>query len=373
MRIAVVNATGGGLSGGYLKYLSAILPRIEGDRRVDRLELFLPQSIARSGLVDHDAHSWPINDAANGFPQLRVKLREMRPDVVFVPTARWIEGLDSPVVAMVRNMEPLSIPFSPRDPVEIARNLGRRYAAYRSCTRSAGVIAVSMFVQDFLKEKWHIPSENLALVYHGVSLQEEQDLLFRPDGVQVLAGRQFLFTAGSIRPARGLEDAIGALADIAKENPSVGLAIAGSIDRRMGGYSARLHGLAKRLGCGDRVWWLGPLDVKAMTWAFKNCIAFLMTSRTEACPNTALEAMAQGCICVSTDAPPMPEMFGQAARYYRARDSQSLSKALSLVLRGDPRSIGEMRRNALDRAAQFSWDTTARSTVDFLQTRARQK
>jgi len=92
-----------------------------------------------------------------------------------------------------------------------------------------------------------------------------------------------------------------------------------------------------------------------------------MTSRVEACPNIALEAMAHGCVCVSTDNPPMPEMFGDAAQYYRAGASDQLAQHIrdAQVLPADQRQ--EIRRDALARAGKFTWDLCCQRTIEQLQ------
>ena len=42
MRIAIINLTGGGMSGGYRKYVRNILLLIQSDNRVTSLDVFIP-------------------------------------------------------------------------------------------------------------------------------------------------------------------------------------------------------------------------------------------------------------------------------------------------------------------------------------------
>jgi len=369
MHIAILNITGGSLSGGYAKYLDEIVPRLSADSRVKRVDLFLPSEASVQRASFPEARTLSPADARVGFRELRRELARTRPDVVFIPTARWLDCGQIPVVSMVRNMEPLTIPLSPRHPVEIARNLVRRRVAYRSCVRSDGVIAVSQFVSDFVTEKWRIPAERVSVIHHGVDhAQRAGDESFRPDNFPPQA--RFVFTAGSIRPARGLEDVITALGRLKSEGEPVHLAIAGAIDRGMGRYRNHLQDLAIRTDCVDRVHWLGALDASAMRWFYRHCAAFVMTSRAEACPNVALEAMAHGCNCVSTDQPPMPEMFAETAAYYRAGDGGSLARALEARLSLGSEALAETRKAATLRARIFSWDCAASRTVDFLAGRS---
>jgi glycosyltransferase involved in cell wall biosynthesis len=116
-----------------------------------------------------------------------------------------------------------------------------------------------------------------------------------------------------------------------------------------------------------RVRFTGVLNRDEMTWCYRNCSAFLMTSRVEACPNIALEAMGHGCLCVSTSNPPMPEIFQDTALYYPAGDAEALAQKVlhSLQLSGSHREV--IRRFAVARAAEFTWEACCDHTVCELQ------
>jgi glycosyltransferase involved in cell wall biosynthesis len=339
MHVAIVNLTAGGLSGGYRKYLQAVVPHLRRDRRVSRVDVYLPE-MERPPAIEADAvRHFPSRDDARRW------IAESRPDVVFVPTAQALD-CGRPVVSMVRNMEPLSVPFEGNPWSERARNVLRASAARRAAVRADRIIAVSRHVRDFLVGRWGIDPAKVGVVYHGVEAGDEERRPAGLDGVE-----RFLFTAGSIRPARGLDD----LTEIGGT-----LVIAGDVDPRMERYA---RGLRERLR-GRDVRWLGRLDAAEMAWCFRRCRAFVMTSRAEACPNTVLEAMAEGCISISTDCAPMPEFFGDAAVYYAARDARNLAARVAAL---DATDTGALRERAFARARDFTWEATASQTVDQLE------
>jgi glycosyltransferase involved in cell wall biosynthesis len=104
-----------------------------------------------------------------------------------------------------------------------------------------------------------------------------------------------------------------------------------------------------------------------MTWCFRRCAAFLMTSRVEACPNTALEALAAGAITISVRNPPMPEFFRSAAVYYDAGFPEQLAAATERGLAFSREDQKRMRNEAQNRAAYFTWEKTAEHTVSELE------
>jgi glycosyltransferase involved in cell wall biosynthesis len=220
MRVAVVHLTGGGFSGGYRKYLDRLVPLLAEDGRVGALEVFGPGST-------------------------RQVLSQLVPDVVFIPTARWANFGPAPVVAMVRNMEPLTVPFGGNPPGERLKNMARARAAKRACRRSDRIIAVSAYVRDFLAGRWAVESSKIGVVEHGVDPPLAEAPRPRALGADVAA--PFLFTAGSLRPARGLEDAIRALGTLRERGLSPTLVVAGS-SAGSNGYENRMRQLAADCG-----------------------------------------------------------------------------------------------------------------------------
>lgn len=364
MHIAVVNLTNGGLSGGYRKYLDQLVPRWARDARCTRLSVYLPASVARpADVAGASIEQWPEGEQRRGFAWVRRRIAETQPDVVFIPTARKISAVGCPLVTMVRNMEPLLVPFQGNTPRECLKNVARYVSAWRACHGVARVLAVSQHVRGFLMSRWRLPSERVGVVYHGVEPVTGLTEARCPAALADRGARRFLFTAGSIRPARGLEDLLRALPEIRRTQPELRLYIGGAPTPDARGHAERMRGLARSLGVGDSVVWLGHLGRSEMAWCFGQCEAFVMTSRAEACPNTLLEAMAHGCGIISTDCSPMPEFAGECALYYRPGDAAMLAARVAAELSGDPAGRGGRRTRARELVARFTWDKTAEQTI----------
>ena len=357
MRIALLTLTRGNVSGGFRKYLDRLVPLLRVEPGVECLEVFVPPPMVRTGY-----RTWPQGDDMCGFRELRRAVAALEPDVIFIPTARVLRAGRTPVVTMVRNMEPLEVPFGGNTLAEGLKNVARAAAARVACRRSDRVIAVSRHVRDFLVQRWHIPEQRIGTVYHGIDLPRHDRPEHEP--VSPLTQERFLFTAGSIRPARGLEDVIEAMAELPED---LHLVVAGAVDRGAEHYAARMRSLAERKHLSARIRWAGHLDAVSMSWCFRNAAAFVMTSRAEACPNIVLEAMANGAVSISTDHPPMPEFFGDTAGYYSERDPRHLAVQLGHVLEMTESAREQRRHAAQARVAHFTWEATARATVAELQ------
>ena len=133
MRIAFINLTSGGMSGGPVKYTKRITPLLRHSALVSNLWTF---SHPRTAPLFADSPSldmqfWPEDDDVRNFPSLRQRIRELAPDVVFIAAARWI-GFGLPTVVMIRNMEPFLCPIAGNPPAEVGRNLLRLAADRKS-------------------------------------------------------------------------------------------------------------------------------------------------------------------------------------------------------------------------------------------------
>src|SRR6185295_12725507 len=117
-----------------------------------------------------DVRTWDPGDNAARTALVRQVIGSA-PDVVFVPTARYTRFGEVPVVTMVRNMEPLTVPFDGNSWSEGLKNLARAWEARRACRRATRVIAVSEHVRNFIVSRWKIETNRVGTVYHGVDDQ----------------------------------------------------------------------------------------------------------------------------------------------------------------------------------------------------------
>jgi glycosyltransferase involved in cell wall biosynthesis len=65
----------------------------------------------------------------------------------------------------------------------------------------------------------------------------------------------------------------------------------------------------------------------------------------------------------------LPEVAGDAARLVNPFDVAELREAIRELLE-TPGAAADLRRRSIERAAQFSWRTTARGTVELYETAA---
>jgi len=121
---------------------------------------------------------------------------------------------------------------------------------------------------------------------------------------------------------------------------------------------------------GHGIEWLGRLDDADLVRHYREADAFLFPSLYEGFGLPPLEAMACGCPVLLSDAASLPEVGGPpydprsagsdgAALYFDPASGESIAAALEGFLGLSDRQRADLRRNALARAALFSWESVA--------------
>nr|WP_236638368.1 glycosyltransferase [Mangrovicoccus ximenensis] len=198
------------------------------------------------------------------------------------------------------------------------------------------------------------PGAAVHLLYHGLDLER-----FPPAAPAVRdgGGPVRILAIGRAVPKKGFDTILSALAQLPPE-------LDWTFEHAGGGAGLdRLKKHAARLGLGDRVRWLGPLDQTAILALYRRSDIFVMGSRAhsdgdrDGLPNVLVEAASQGMACVATRFTAIPEFIddGGNGLLVPPEDSEAMSAAIARLIR-DP----GLRRELGTRAAE-----TVRSQYDF--------
>ncbi len=124
-----------------------------------------------------------------------------------------------------------------------------------------------------------------------------------------------------------------------------------------------LHAEIARLGIEPYVHWIGPVDEADKPGVYRLASAFVFPSRYEGFGLGPLESMACGTPTIAADASSIPEVVGDGAYLVDPDDSRALGGAIIATLIQD--DLRESLRNlGLARASHFTWQRTARETLD---------
>ncbi len=379
MRIAI-----NGLSarfGGGLAYLRNLLEHLS---RIDRENIYVVfSSPEKRDSFTMDAPNFSVT--VPGFPGKAIVRRAIWEQIVLPALIRrhkidllFSPGGIAPIflprgckrVNMVQNMAPFSDELLKSYPISkrklrflILRKLYPFFAA-----RSDANIFISLDGLKTLQNFMELESGKSKVIYHG------RDKLFKPvpgdiaaDFVRVqygIDGDFILYVSNIARYKKQLEvvKAYHILRSrIAETGRSVRLVLAGIMVEPS--YYREVLTLTDRLGIRDEVAYLGRVPQDHLPYLYSAASVFVFASVCENCPNILIEAMACGAPIVSSNPGPMPEICDDAALYFNPTDPADIADKMRQVLTNE-QIRQNLVRNALGNVKRFSWEETARRTLE---------
>jgi glycosyltransferase involved in cell wall biosynthesis len=196
-----------------------------------------------------------------------------------------------------------------------------------------------------------IPRERIEVVYLGV----ERDAFFADPGAR--AAQPTLLYLGRLKRYKRLE----VLLDVLEGNPDARLEIAGDGDHRAA-LEAEIE--ARRLT--PRVRMHGHVSEERKRELYQRAWLNLTASSAEGWCLSVMEAAACGTPSAALAGGGLPESIEDGRTGVLARHPRELTEKVGVILR-DPRMRESLGRAALERAAGFTWDATARETLAVLQ------
>jgi glycosyltransferase involved in cell wall biosynthesis len=116
------------------------------------------------------------------------------------------------------------------------------------------------------------------------------------------------------------------------------------------------------LGLRDRVRFVGYIDEEELPLWYAAATVFVFPSIYEGFGMPPLEAMACGTPVVTSNTSSLPEVVGDAGIMVDPHDAAALAAALAQLL-NDADLRADLRTRGLQRAARFTWSTTAERTL----------
>jgi glycosyltransferase involved in cell wall biosynthesis len=173
--------------------------------------------------------------------------------------------------------------------------------------------------------------------------------------------RQFVMYTGGIDHRKNIEGLIRAYAKLPKPlRASHQLAIVCSIQPPS---QDALEKLAKEQGLrADEIVLTGFVPEEDLLALYNLCKAFIFPSWHEGFGLPALEAMSCGRAVIGSNTSSLPEVIGRGDALFDPMNDASIAEKLEQVLTDDD-FRSELEQYGLERAKQFSWDTSAQRAI----------
>jgi glycosyltransferase involved in cell wall biosynthesis len=135
----------------------------------------------------------------------------------------------------------------------------------------------------------------------------------------------------------------------------------------MPGYSTsherELREQVAAAGVGDRIRLLGWVDDATLDGLYRAADCFVFPSLAEGFGLPVLEAMLRGTPVACSNTTSLPEVAGDAALLFDPLDVDAIAVSVRRILE-DAELAERLRSAGLERARKFSWDETARRTLE---------
>jgi len=306
-------------------------------------------------------------------------VREQGVDVLFNPYQIRIRVLGVRQVMMVQNMEPFLFKLYQYSFNTWLRNHLLYRESLSSLRRAERVIAISCFVRDHLIQHVKIKRDRIRKIYHGSpDLRSDTDKVKDQEMLaKISVENDYFFSCGSLLPyrrrlapalptLRRCDCSIQSLRAVLGPRYAVGYCwFGGGSPLWRDRYGETIHRAIASSPMRERILTLGHVPWDTMAALYRRCAAFVIATEIEACPNIAIEAMAAGCVIVSSNRSPLPEMFQGCSLEYRARDISHLAHQMMVAV-NDGVLRSELRDLALRRGKTFSWVKCADETYSAL-------
>ncbi len=244
------------------------------------------------------------------------------------------------------------------------RDLGMRVLVPLAVRRSDRVIVDSQSTRRDLVELLGTPPERIDVAPLGLGAVRRSEPLPEPELRRRLdlGERRVALSLSAKRPHKNLLALIGALARIPAERRPL-LVLPGYPTA----HEAELRERARAVDVQGDVRFLGWLSDEELEGLWEVADAFVYPSLYEGFGLPVLEAMTRGVPVACSNASSLPEVAGDAAFLFDPHDERAIASALERLLSDrdeDRAEVERLRARGLERAREFTWERTARLTLE---------
>ena len=237
-----------------------------------------------------------------------------------------------------------------------------RYLISRGIQKAEHILCVSNTTKSEIAKRFRIPEERLTVTYNGTGkifkkLERSRCICELKKNYNIR--NDFILHVGKIQSRKNIRRLLEAYHKLLKESQrELDLVLVG----RVTWLSKEILEAIGELNLSDRVHLIGHVPVETLVMFYNACSVFVFPSLFEGFGIPVIEAMACGAPVVASKESSLPEVSGDAALHFDPVDTNQMASCIERILT-DTELREDLITRGFERAAQFSWEETARRTL----------
>ena len=315
----------------------------------------LPPPLVATGFSTHPVRLRPLNRHLRPLidpVQIRRAIDALLPDLYHAVEYGQPLFPSVPVVVTVHDLIPFVMPH------EYPWMRRERALPMRQFRRADAVIAVSQSTADDLRRIAGVDPARISVIGEAVTPHRPRsDAELQSLRRRLRLPNRFILAVGTFDPRKR----IGLLTEVVRRlrhHHDVELVIAGS----QGNFAGTVESSLRKAGIAAHARLLGHVGQDDLGGLYQMCELLLFTSAYEGFGLPPLEAMAAGAPVAVFDNSSLREVVGDAGLVIADGDAGAMVDAVSRLL-AEPGTRERLAEQGRERAATFSWKTTAAETL----------
>ena len=285
--------------------------------------------------------------------------RQDKPDLLHVQYTAPLLG-SVPLIVTVHDVSFLEHP----EYFTFSRRSQLRFTVARTVRQAAKIVTVSEFSRDGILRAYDVSPDKVRVVpnaanpaFRPIGREKAQASVRERLGLTV----PFVLSVGDLQPRKNQIGLIEAFVRLLRAQPQLPhhLVLTG----KETWFAPKVKEAARTSGFADRIHFTGWVTDAELLEIYNACDLFVFPSFYEGFGLPILEAMACGRAVACSNTSAMPEVADGAGLLFDPNNAESITRAMSDILL-DSELRGRMERLGLQRAALFSWQKSARATLD---------
>ncbi|MFA6271988.1 MAG: glycosyltransferase family 1 protein [Patescibacteria group bacterium] len=239
-----------------------------------------------------------------------------------------------------------------------AKQTGYRIVIWMAAKRAKRIITVSQFSKQEIVKHFKVKDEKVVVTYEACDAPRQGEGNFSEIAERYNITKPFLLYVGNTYPHKNLERLVIAFKKLREEEKvDVQLVLVGKRDY----FSERLESSVKEQGIANNVIFTGFIKDSELPLFYRSAMLYVFPSSIEGFGLPPLEAMSYDLPVLSSNAPCMPEILGDAAKYFHPDEISDIVQVLKEAIL-NKQLQEDLRAKGREHIKQYSWKRMVEKT-----------